>query len=202
MRSRRSPEVRDLEDQLGFINYSPVAPTIRAPRPRHRQIFRIEPFLRPISLGHASWIGFLVFWLVFGRIMVFWLMMGGFAGPTKGVELRLWSTVEATDLERARDGATVQDERGRNILDPDRDSIHELAVTVGLHEHRDLGYRLCSVCERAAISGKRLVVAIVTHGDASYQDFVSAIDAVNFGDPACGCDARAVIVTGDPLRGR
>ena len=171
MRIRRSEDTRDLEDQLGLINYSSIAPTIR----RVRGTFRVRPFLRPISLGFVSWIAFLLFYLLFGRIMVIYFMIGGFSlSTTKGVHLNLSRSVHTSDLELFRGGVVVTDDTGRAILDPERHSIRELMIAPGYHELRGPLYDLCDFCTTAWERDKTPTLAIQTHPDASYQD--SSVD--------------------------
>ena len=192
MRVRRSEHTRDLEDQLGLINYSSIAPTIR----RDRGAFRVKPFLRPISLGFVSWIAFLLFYLLFGRIMVIYFMIGGFSvNPTKGVELRLSRAVHTSALESYRNGVIVADDTGRAILDRERHSVRELIIVPGFHELPGPLSDLCSFCDTAWESGKTATLAIRTHPDASYQDFVTAVAMAEATVYSCSCRSRVVIVS-------
>lgn len=192
MRVRRSEDTRDLEDHLGLINYSSITPTIR----RHRGPFRVKPFLRPISLGFVSWIAFLLFYLLFGRIMVIYFMIGGFSMTvTKGVELPLFRTVHTEDLASFHGGVTVTANTGWVILDPERHSVRELTVAPGFHEFANSLSDLCGFCDIALESGKDLTLAIRTHPNASYQDFVAAVNMATAINYSCNCRSQAVVVS-------
>ncbi len=70
-----------------------------------------------MSMGYVGWIAFLVFWLVFGRALVFFYMSTAvFGGFASGFELDL--AAERRDVEHERAFAIRIEENGAVLADP------------------------------------------------------------------------------------
>jgi hypothetical protein len=80
-------------------------------------------------------------------------------------------------------------------LDPERHSVRELTVAPGFHELPNSLSDLCGFCDIALESGKDLTLAIRTHPDASYQDFVAAVNMPTAMRHSCNCRSRVVVVS-------
>lgn len=206
MRIIRNPQHRDRDDQTGIIAPHPVLPTIS--RRHKRRILRgVVPRHRPMSLGYASWIAFLVFYLVFGRLMVtYYMVTGGLGGESRGTAIRLLEVpLTGDDVDAMLAG---EDSGGRgeayelNTLDNAIRHVRVLADgSRGGAGESDNGSTGADLCRERSERGKYPVAIITLPCDATLQDMVQAADAVQAGR-SYGCTIEIRFTSPDCHRTR
>jgi len=197
MRVLRSEWARDLDEQLGIINYSAVRPTIARRRSSGRWHVMPGPTLRPMSFGYVGWMAFLVFWIVFGRALLFFLMIGGFmSGSSKGLEVTLArSTERAWDLERFDVGLVVVNDDGHIVLDPDRHLVYRLNISTETEVLSRVESDMVTLCDESQRLHRIPTIAVASSDDVSYQDVVATIDLVRRMNYSHGCEPRFFLVS-------
>jgi len=169
----------DVEDRYGVHTYHP-APVRIGNRPRRD--FRSLPRMRPhLHIGHLFWIAALLafvlermFWistLVISPFDPYWIH--GFGFRMQGVR------VSSTDLQALRQGTSLTDSSGTVVIDPGHDTIRVLDIL------EDGTLVLDGAITSRALEGlcpgndEKPVVIVRTHDNASYQHFISGMEALD-----------------------
>ena len=98
MRTTRTQQSLERDDQLGILTPRPLLPNIRR-RPGRRFLLPGRLHL-PMSFGYVAWVAFLVFWLLFGRVMVVFYMTTHVISATRGLALDVRPELSRSDLDQ------------------------------------------------------------------------------------------------------
>jgi len=197
MRIIRRPEQRQRDELEGTFSPRPLIPTISR---RSKQRFA-SGILRPesMSLGYVSWMAFLVFWIVFGRVTVLYSMtMGGLVQfpAAGGVSLALQGErLEADQLDQLIAGELVVGEDGPFELNTDHYTVHHVRVqadgVLQIEAEVWSSTHMQELCADHEETGRTPVVFLTVNNEASYQVVVSALDKIRTASPAgCPLDLR------------
>lgn len=189
MRLIRDHESLDRDEQLGILEIRRLIPRLS----RRRGPFRLSParLHHPRSLGYIAWLAFLIFWIVFGRLTLFWFMTtGGFYPYPYGLELRLANThLSGAEVDALLSGDDVL--RPDGSIELNRTYYRYFHLRVGmagqmtLENEEGLQSELHAICDDHADSGKHPVVFITLPEDSPYQNAVSAVDLLSSAQLRC-----------------